>query len=195
MKKLLQKHKKKLKILAIFIVLYIITIFLLGYKIPWFDKHPDWKEFPHITNKKIVIEEIKDFDSIYGNRYRIPTPIIVSDEYSFGKYNKTNLKNFKTIDFRVTDNKFYRDRIFKLSGMSGGNSTGSDYSPDFSIGFFNNGYAYLEIEVGHQKGYFKQYSYTKGEHLDNFYQYNYPKTDKDTLFFRNFKTDYKAYIK
>ena len=39
-------------------VIYIIIIFSLGYKIPWFDKHPDWSEFPKHTNANVVIEEI-----------------------------------------------------------------------------------------------------------------------------------------
>ena len=44
---------------------YYIAFF--NYKIPWFDKHPDWPYFPNHTNPNIVIEEIyKDlnFESI-----------------------------------------------------------------------------------------------------------------------------------
>jgi hypothetical protein len=43
--------------------------FGLGYRLPGVDRHPDWQEFPHLTNPHLVVEEIPQFDSLYGRRF------------------------------------------------------------------------------------------------------------------------------
>ena len=36
---------------------WVGACFALGYRLPWFDRHPSWGEFPHLTNPRLVVEE------------------------------------------------------------------------------------------------------------------------------------------
>ena len=188
--------KTKIKV-GIGVISYIILMFVFGYKIPWFDKHPDWNEFPSLTNKKIVIQEIKNFDKMYGKKYRIPKLEVVSDAYNFERCYRNNLKNIKSIDYRITDNKFKYRGFFNFSGLrGGGNSTGASNNSDFyGSSFTQNGYEYLEFTLNNQKGYFKAKNSLSNTALERFYQYNYPQKENDTLFFNYSGTNYRAYLK
>lgn len=189
--------KTKIKV-GIGVISYIILMFAFGYKIPWFDKHPDWKEFPSLTNKKIVIQEIKNFNKIYGQKYRIlPKPETASEEYDFERCYKKNVKNLKTIGYRATGNEFKYYGFFTFSGLrGGGNSTGASYNSDYAgASFSQNGYEYLEFTLNNQKGYFKAKKSSPNTELQYFYQYNYPEKENDTLFFNYVGDNYKAYLK
>lgn len=193
-KTLLTKFKIKV---TIGVLSYIALMFVFGYKIPWFDKHPDWNEFPSLTNKKIVIQEIKNFDKMYGKKYRIPKLEVVSDSYNFERCYRNNLKNIKSIDYRTTDNKFKYRGFFNFSGLrGGGNSTGASNNSDYNgTSFSQNGYEYLEFTLNNQKGYFKAKNSLSNTVLERFYQYNYPQKENDTLFFNYSGTNYRAYLK
>jgi hypothetical protein len=184
-------------IVAVGIISFILLMFAFDYKIPWFDKHPDWKEFPSLTNKKIVIEEIKNFDKLYGNKYKIPELEVVSDEYNFERCYRKNLKNIKSIGYRVTGNEFEYYGFLSFSGLrDSGNSIGSSNNSDFvGASFSQNGYEYLEFTLYNQKGYFKAKKISTNTELESFYQYNYPQKENDTLFFNYVGVKYRAYIK
>lgn len=188
--------KPKIKV-GVGVLCYTILMFTLGYKIPWFDKHPAWKEFPYLTNKAIVIEEIKNFDKLYGQKYRIPELEVVSDEYNFERCYRKNLKNIKSIGYRITGNEFEYYGFFSFSGLSGGgNSIGSSNNSDFyGASFSQNGYEYLEFTLNNQKGYFKAKNSSPNTELLYFYQYNNPQKENDTLFFNYVGVKYRAYIK
>lgn len=194
-KTLLTKFKIKV---GVGVLCYIILMFVLGYKIPWFDKHPTWKEFPYLTNKAIVIEEIKNFDKLYGNKYKIiPEPKTIYDSYNFESSYRNNLKNIKTIDYRITGNEFEYYGFFSFSGLrGGGNSTGASNNSCYNGGSFSqNGYEYLEFTLNNERGYFKAKNSSTNTELESFYQYNYPKKQNDTLFF-NYRGDkFRAYLK
>ena len=195
MKKLLKKYSKKLKILVTLTFIYIVAIFSLGYKIPWFDKHPDWQEFPNLSNKNIVIEKIENFELDYGHKFNeIPLSKNEISLFGFQSLNKENLKNIKSINFVVTKNNFIRSSIIDIS--FNWNSTGRRNDFPFEMYFYQRGIEYLEFSIGNQKGFFKAADRIRGSSYEkSFYQYNYPKTDKDTLFFRYWEHNYKAYIK
>ncbi|MDO7847266.1 hypothetical protein Q5H92_12915 [Hymenobacter sp. M29] len=55
-------------------VVWVGLCFALGYRLPAFDRHPDWRGFPALNNPHLVVEEIPD--SIFGHRYshRFPYP-------------------------------------------------------------------------------------------------------------------------
>jgi len=179
--------------IATLFTIYIITIFLLGYKIPQEDKHPEWPEFPKHSNPKIVVEEIKDFELKYGSKYRIPEPVRPIDEYSFTDYYKKNVINIKSVDFAVTKNEFILGSQFQLN-LGGGNSFGD--GKGYPTEFKSKGIEYFQITISNEKTFFKfKRSFLKYSRLSNFYQYNNLDDQNDTLFFRYFNKDYKAYIK
>ena len=177
-------------IAALFII-YTITIFSLGYKIPQEDKHPEWPEFPKHSNPKIVVEEIKNFELKYGSKYRIPDAKREIDEYYFEKYYKANVINIKSIDFMITKNKFILGS--KFSPNFNGNSFGANGG--YVTQFKSVGIEYFQINISKEKTFFKMKEvFLIDSHLKYFYQYNNPNKANDTLFFRYFN-DYKAYIK
>lgn len=189
-----KKHSFKIKIA---LVVFLIVIFALGYKIPWFDKHPEWGEFPLHTNQRVIIQEITDFKFKYKNKFFIPKARTALDEYTFFDY-QTNLKNIQSIDFRVTDNEFRRGSALRFrSGFSNtGVSSHGQTNQSYPTTFLNLGYEYFALEVGGQKTHFKLSDAEKSTtFLVHFYQYNIPKSPKDTLFFNYFGTAYKAYVK
>lgn len=194
-KKWFYKRKKRWIALSLLPIIYIITIFGLGYRIPGNDKHPDWPLFPNHSNKNMVIEKIENFDSIYGDRYKIPTPITPTDVYLFVDYYEKNVKNIKRIDFQIVYNEFDWGSRFRSGFSNTGGTVTPGYEPD-PMKFDNYGFEYLELSIGESNTKFKFYDvHIKGTRLSNFYQYNYPKRKFDTLFFRFEEDNYKAYVK
>lgn len=193
MKLFLIKYKKTF---AIVIAIYISFLYYCDYEIPLFDKHPDWKKFPSITTNDLILEEIKNFDKLYKNKYQLPGVENMTDTIY-----KTNLKNIKSIGFRVTNNELSLGDFFNISkrfrGIEGGNSTGQSNDDDFGkTTFIKSGYEYLQLNINNHYEYFKYKRNKLNEtQLSYFYQYNYPQNENDTLFFNYVGVKYRAYIK
>jgi hypothetical protein len=164
--------------------------FGLGYRLPGFDRHPLWPEFPGVDNPHLAVQLVPNFDARYGRRYQLPAPAR-RDGFSFDDYYRTNLKNVRALGFQQTGNDFEWD--LRFHGLSGGNN---DYYPHQPApkGFRPSGYQYLELTLGREKGYCKAAQYQTSNTLTTFYQYNYPATARDTLFIRFQGLDYCIYV-
>jgi hypothetical protein len=166
-----------------------------GWRLPGLDRHPSWDEFPHLTNPRLIVEEIPDFDARYGRRYQLPAAVVEESRpvnaYWFEAYYRTNLKSVRRLGYRRTGNTF----DWGGWGLSfGGNErgpaqgvTGPHFRPD--------GYEYLELTLAEQSGYFKGEVYENNRYLPYFYQYNYPAAPTDTLFLRHASSDYRVFVR
>ena len=67
-------HPWAVRGLLLWFVAWVGTCFALGYRLPWFDRHPSWSEFPTLTNPRLAVEEIPDsvFARQYGHRFPYP---------------------------------------------------------------------------------------------------------------------------
>jgi hypothetical protein len=167
--------------------------YALGYRLPGFDRHPTWPEFPGLNNPRLVVTEIPDFEERYSRFYRLPAPALRLDGgYHFDDYYRTNLKNVRALGFQQTGNEFELD--LRFHGLAGGNNADQPPTPS-SRGFHPSGYQYLELTLAGEKGYCKGVQYQTGNTLATFYQYNYPATVRDTLFLRFRGLDYCVYVR
>jgi hypothetical protein len=165
--------------------------FWLGYRLPGFDRHPTWPEFPGVTNPRFVVKQVPDFAERYGRRYHLPASIQLND-FSFDEYYRANLKNVRALGFQQTGNDFAWD--VRFHGLAGGNNADQPPTPS-SNGFHPSGYQYLELTLAGEKGYCKGAQYQTANTLATFYQYNYPATARDTLFIRFKGLDYYMYVR
>jgi hypothetical protein len=171
-----------------------LVFLLIGYKIPESDKYPDWGTFPKHTNSRIKIKSISDsyFGQKYGNRYYLPGHYENDPGAYFNENYKQNLKNFKTVDFRVTNNELVFGDGYSI-GPVYGNIQLNSRELKYYIRFFNSGDEYLQMSIGSIVTHFK-IKKSDGFALECFYQYNYPTNETDTLFFHYTHYNYMAYV-
>jgi hypothetical protein len=172
---------------ALLLLVGIIGLgFLLHYRLPWLDQHPDWPEFPQTTNPRLVIEQIPDFEERYGKRFPVPEGFYYSE-----KNYSASVRNVRLLGTRIMSNEFKSG--FSLS--LGGNSRGYiDPYPTPSMQFSQRGYSYFELSLGSEKGYFKDYYYSPLPPMFFFYQYNYPRSAQDTLFLSYVHDGFRVYL-
>lgn len=189
-----ESFKKEINILVACLVFAMFLLFLIGYRIPNFDRHPTWKEFPNQSNEKIEIIKIANFKKKYGHIYQIVDhPVYFGKRYPEDSAYMHNLKNFKSLGFVPRSNYFNISDIFTMSR--------SDYfQPEYEISWspiyiYQRGWEYLEMNVGDQKLHFKVNQSSYSTELYFFNQYNKPDFKNDTLFFKYGSYDYKAYVK
>lgn len=164
---------------------------LLGYRLPGFDRHPEWPELPQVTNPRFVIETIPDttFDKQYGQRFQRPIEFSNSS-----KDYAASIRNVRFLDYQVMSNEFHSGISFKL--YLGGNSTiRTDPYPTPTMRFSQRGHEYYELMLGKEKACFKDYYYSPFPPLLLFYQYNYPRSEQDTLFLYSTPHNYRIYLR
>jgi hypothetical protein len=172
-----------------------VLLFALGYQLPGTDQHPSWQELPRVTNSRFVVEELDElaFDKRYGHRFSIPEEFhAMTQDYS------DSLHNIRLLGHQVTRNEFKFGHGFSYNAGSGAGlaSTGSvDPHPTPTWEFVQRGYTYFELTLGREKAYFKDSYYSPIPALAFFYQYNYPQSERDTLFFYNTPNNYRVYLR
>lgn len=197
MSKLIENTRRWLGPAALLLALALGLAYGLGWRVPGLDRHPSWDAFPHLTNPRLVVEQIPDFAARYGRRYHLPDsavakarPLLVC---RFEEYYRTNLKSVRPLGYQHTGNYFtWGSWHFNLGG---GNETGPLKGELASPHFNPEGYEYLELSVAGAKGYFKAKVYKNNNYLPYFYQYNYPAAATDTLFLRHASGDYRVYMR
>jgi hypothetical protein len=174
------------------VLLWVGLCFVLGYRLPWFDRHPDWPEFPRMSNPRLVVEYIPDsvFERCYARRFPQVLARQEDQQYDFSDTYRTNLRNLRSLGSRVTDNDFTTGYSINTS-FGGGNDPGRQSTPTSLARFDNDGYEYVELRLGQETTNFKHRLPTTGSSLQWFYQYNLPRHSRDTLYLRYFDTDYR----
>lgn len=170
---------------------WVVLCFLLGYRIPGFDQHPEWPELPQVTNPRFVIETIPDttFEKQYGQRFRRP------DEYSSSDKNyAASIRNVRFLGHQVMSNEFKSGISFKLYPGENSAIRPDPYATP-SMQFSQRGRQYYELTLGSEKAYFKDYYYSPFPPLLLLYQYNYPRSEQDTLFLYSTPDNYRIYLR
>lgn len=167
--------------------------FGLGYRLPGADRHPDWQEFPHLTNPHLVVEEIPQFDSIYGRRFPFTREGVRAMRYD--DCYRTNLHQVRSLSYQTTHNDFESGINWPLSSWTGGAEQNHSDTRLPERGFMPGGYQYLSLQLGAEVGYFKG-RFTKGfDYRSFFYQYNHPRTTRDTLYLRCRETSWRIFYR
>ena len=191
LRRIARTHPWAVRGLLLGLVAWVVTCFALGYRLPWFDRHPDWGHFPTLTNPRLAVEEIPDstFAACYNHRFSLPDDDRISYPY------RANLKNVSSLGVQVTDNRFNFGLYIRL--IPGPNDPGNEQgSPNsWRPRFWVTGYEYLELTLGGEKGNFKSLGYYGHTQLTQIYQYNYPTHQQDTLFLRCWGKDYRVYVR
>lgn len=192
--------KKTLKAqIGVTCLFFVAVLFLCGYKIPWFDKYPKIKWFPDHSNKKEieirVIKTLSEFTKSDSLHYPIKKDVYCCNGTAVENNNYTNnLKNISYFTSRVKSNDFEFSNSF-INGLKGIGSSGGSTSPksgnsnNWDFHFTQNTIDYNKIKIGKKETIFKGTS-----NLLSFYQVNYPKSEKDTLYFIYDNLLSKAYI-
>ncbi|WP_400190237.1 hypothetical protein [Hymenobacter sp. B81] len=198
------RWKKQLLVAA---GLWVGLCFSLGYRLPWFDRHPSWPEVPYlqpaefrsVSNPRIVVQWLPDFAQRYGHRFRFPGQKEDSNRTYFSDVYRTNLRDIRYLGRRRTDNEL--ETYFRLFRWTGPNDTGQPSTSRRGIWFAQYGYEYYQLRIGPETGGFKIHAPQYGPDsapdtllLDNFYQYSYPRSARDTLFFRYYGLDFQAVV-
>jgi len=194
-----KKGTRFIYIILFVTIVFILTIFKLGYKIPQKDKHMDWPFFPQSTNDSIQI-------TVHGNGDYLSDPFADEifkkyriDKTKIGYYSDSNntngyvAQNIKIIERIIVDNKFVLGSAYRFP-TSTGNSTKGLYD-EYPTRFDQTNIEYLKINIGNKVTNFKIESYKKYYALSFFYQINAPKKVNDTLYFLFDKIFYEAYVK
>jgi hypothetical protein len=171
----------------------IALAFSLGYRLPGADRHPDWQEFPHLTNPHLVVEEIQDYD----HRRYFPTPREGVKAMDFSDSYRTNLRAVRTIGYQITHNDFELGIQMPFSSWPSPAEMGhsaADASPQ-ELGFVPGGYEYLSVQFGSEVGHFKGRFSGASTTLTQFYQYNHPRTIRDTLYLRYWENDWRIFYR
>jgi hypothetical protein len=172
---------------------FVALSFALGYSLPGVDQHADWPEFPNLTNPHLVVEYIPAFDSIYGRCFPYPRGGV--DAMFYDDSYRTNLQQVRSVGYQVTGNEFESGIHWPLSSWSGVADMGhSDDLPE-PRGFRPKGYQYLSVHLGSQVGYFKNHFRWTPTALTLFYQYNYPRSTRDTLYLRYYDHNYRIFYR
>ncbi|KIC61640.1 hypothetical protein [Chryseobacterium taiwanense] len=194
---IIPKRKQSLKI-GVSIILFISVIFCYGYKIPWVDKYPEIANLPDHTNKKeITIKKIKELKNFTKKDFdKFPISIIDYQCMDCNIQNKLYSKNLKNIALdnqQVISNHFNFDNPIvnglKGIGNGGSNSRFPDETPSWNSSFYQKTKDYFKVKIGTKETIFKGIN-----NMEYYYQLNNPKSDKDTLYFIELNTLYKAYV-
>ena len=110
------------------------------------------------------------------------------------EYYERNLKNISFYTSRVKNNHFEFNNSFVngLKGIGNSGSTGasiSDNSSNWDFHFDQHTIDYNMLKIGNKGTIFRGF-----RNMEYFYQFNYPKSEKDTLYFICYDALYKAYI-
>jgi hypothetical protein len=165
--------------------------FALGYRLPWWDRHPDWPAFPHLTNPRLVVEQIPDFAARYGRRFPAVLARPWAKQDDFPDVYRANLRHVRLLGYQVTENYFEPRFSLRLHWTSP-NDPGRREGFPTRVGFYTEGYAYLQLTIGGETGRFKLASFGPEGELARFYQYNYPRALGDTLYVRYWDADYRV---
>jgi hypothetical protein len=167
--------------------------FALGYRLPFFDRHPSWPEFPGLTNPRLVVEPLPNFEEEYGHRFPFVLARQSVQQWHFQDVYRTNLRNVRSLGTRITGNDFVSGISINTNlNLGGGNDVGRQVPTTFLVRCDNEGYEYLELHLGTEAGRFKEPFYNhRYLPLTKFYQYNQPRSLRDTLYFRYDHTDWR----
>jgi hypothetical protein len=171
----------------------VALAFALGYRLPWMDRHPEWEYFPGLTNPHLVVEEIPAFDSIYGRRFPFTREGVAAMFYD--DCYRTNLQQVRSVGYQVTGNEFVSGIHWPLSSWPGAADMGHPDDLPVRRGFKTEGYQYLSLQLGSQVGYFKDRFRETPTALTQFYQYNHPRTTRDTLYLRYREFSYRIFYR
>jgi len=171
----------------------VVLTFALGYRLPWVDRHPDWPAFPGLTNPHLVVEQIPQFDSIYGRRFPFTREGVRA--MSYADCYRTNLQQVRSLGYQITHNGFRSGIRWPLSSWAGVADIGHPDDLPETRGFIPDGYQYLSLQLGSQVGYFKARFRETPTALTRFYQYNYPRTTRDTLYLRHWDTNWRIFYR
>lgn len=171
----------------------VALAYALGYRLPGFDRHPDWQEFPHLTNPHLVVEEIQEYD----HRLFFPTPREGVKALNFSDSYRTNLRAVRSVGYQITNNRFRSGIRMPFSYWPGpaemGHSTADASAQELS--FVPGGYEYLSVQFGSEVGYFKGRFRGASTTLARFYQYNQPRNSRDTLYLRYWENDWRIFYR
>ncbi|KAA9327088.1 hypothetical protein F0P96_17770 [Hymenobacter busanensis] len=194
--------------LLVALALWLALCFALGYRLPWFDRHPSWPEVPYlepsefrrVSNPRIAVQWLPDFPQRYGHRFRFPGQAEDSSRTFFTDVYRRNLRDIRYLGRQRTDNEF--ESYFRPYIYPGPRDPGVPSIGRKGMWFDQYGYEYYQLRIGPETGGFKIHAPYYGSDsasdtllLDNFYQYNSPRSARDTLFFRYDGLDYRAYVR
>jgi hypothetical protein len=171
----------------------VALTFGLGYRLPGADRHPDWTAFPGLTNPHLVVEQIPAFDSLYRRRFPFTREGV--DAMSYADCYRTNLQQVRSVGYQVTGNEFVSGIHWPLSSWPGAADIGHPEDLPVRRGFIPDGYQYLSLQLGSQVGYFKSRFRETPEALTHFYQYNHPRTTRDTLYLRHWDQNWRIFYR
>jgi hypothetical protein len=171
----------------------VALTFGLGYHLPGADRHPDWQEFPYLTNPHLVVEYIPQFDSIYGHRFPFTREGVRA--MSFDDCYRTNLQLVRSLGYQITHNDFRSGINWPLSSWTGVAEQNHPATHPAPRGFSPAGYQYLSVQLGSEVGYFKGRFWETPTYLTKFYQYNHPRTTRDTLYLRYRMHDWRIFYR
>jgi hypothetical protein len=173
----------------------VALTFGLGYRLPGADRHPDWPPFPGLTNPHLVVEQIPAFDSLYGRRFPFTRKGVAAMRYE--DCYRTNLHQICSLGYQITHNQFQsgiRGPLSSWTGVAEMGRSDSDTPPE-RTGFRPGGYQYLSLQLGSQVGYFKSRFWETPRVLTQFYQYNQPRTTRDTLYLRYGEQNWRIFYR
>ena len=108
---------------------------------------------------------------------------------------RTNLHHVRSLGYQITQNEVQlgiRGPLSAWPGVAEMGHSDSDTPPE-RRGFIPDGYEYLSVQLGSQVGYFKSRFRETPEALAQFYQYNQPRTTRDTLYLRYWEFNYRIF--
>jgi hypothetical protein len=167
--------------------------FALGYRPPGADRHPAWRKFPYLTNPRLVVEEIPNFDSIYGRRFPFTRKGVMA--MSYDDCYRTNLHLVRSLGHQITHNDFRSGIRWPLSSWTGVAEMGRRDTLHRKKGFIPAGYQYLRLQLGSEVGYFKESFSGASDNRTLFYQYNQPRTTRDTLYLRYWDSSWRIFYR
>jgi hypothetical protein len=167
--------------------------FGLGYRLPGFDRHPDWQEFPHLTNPHLVVAQIFAFDSLYGRRFPYPSKEVAAGDFSSGY--RTNLHQVRSLGYQITHNDFRSGIRMPMSSWTGVAEQNHSHTLPQKRGFIPQGYQYLSIQLGSEVEYFKERFAGTSDNRELFYQYNQPSSTRDTLYLRHWNSNWRIFYR
>ncbi|MBJ6107843.1 hypothetical protein JAO73_02390 [Hymenobacter sp. BT523] len=165
--------------------------FALGYRLPWRDRHPDWPAFPRTTNPRLVVEKIPDFAARYGRRFPAVLARPWARQDDFADVYRLNLRHVRALGYQVTENHFEPRFSLGLHWTSPNDPGRSEGLPT-RVGFYTEGYVYVQLRLGEETACFKLPSFGPEGEMVRFYQYNVPRSCGDTLYLRYWDSDYRV---
>lgn len=171
--------------LVVVLLVFLAYVSILGYHFPQADTHPDWRVFPQLKTRHLVVERIANLDSLYGRRLHL--------RHRFDGYlmevDSPQVSAVRVLGHRVSRNTF---RFWEPNSTT---SSGRYIGPMEHQGFNQYGDNYLEVDLAGEKGYFKADYASYLPALYDIHQYNQPTARQDTLFLRVDSECYRLFIR